>query len=263
MVFTLGGQVTASFGLNKLLREYTDNLNLLISDKCFSAGTLFALGCNKILMTKFASLSPIDPSTTNPLNPAVSFNGQTQVLPLNVEDLAGFKNFIKDEWKIKGQGELSEILLLLSEKVHPLALGKTYRARQQIDSLATKLLEQHRNDENTINKIVKKLSKELGSHDYFMYRKEAQELLGSQIEMNDEEEDMIWSLQDNFSEEMELGKEFNPQLLGNKGVNDFYIKRVLMESENEGDKLIQEGKIMPGKPVFSAVCTKSEWESYN
>ena len=92
-IFTSGGDTLAAFGLNRLFREYTDNLNALVPDKCHSAGTLFVLGCNQILMTKSASLSPIDPSTHNPLNPAVNINGQTQILPLNVEDLAGFKNF--------------------------------------------------------------------------------------------------------------------------------------------------------------------------
>ena len=141
-IFTMGGDTLAAFGLNRLLREHTDNLNALIPDKCHSAGTLFSLGCNEILMTKTASLGPIDPSVNNPLNPAVNINNQIQTLPLSVESVVGFKGLVCEEWGISDDKDMTELLKLLSEKVHPLALGNVYRARQQIETLAKALLKQ-------------------------------------------------------------------------------------------------------------------------
>lgn len=239
-IFTLGGDTLAAFGLNRLFREYTNDLNALIPDKCHSAGTLFALGCNQISMTKPSSLSPIDPSTHNPLNPAVNVNGQIQTLPLNVEDLAGFKNLVKDEWGIKNYHDLSVILKFLSEKVHPLALGHVYRVRQQIELLATALLKQHRKDLRKIKKIVKILSKDLGSHDYLIYRKEAKNLLGNQVATNNaEEERTIRELYDNFAQDMELGKPF---MLDEEvfSKNELYFKIIMVESEDKEAEFTQK-----------------------
>jgi len=78
-LFTLGGDTLAAFGLSRLLREFTSEVGVLIPEKCQSAGTLFALGANQIAMTRAATLSPIDPSISGPLNPVIEINpGQRQ-----------------------------------------------------------------------------------------------------------------------------------------------------------------------------------------
>ena len=213
LVFTLGGDPLAAFGINRLLREYTEELNALIPDKCHSAGTLFALGCNKIFMTKLSSLGPIDPSINDPLNPAININGHVQTLPLSVESVAGFKGLVKDDWGIKKGKDLALILKILTEKVHPLALGRVYRIRQQIEFLATTLLKQHRSDKRRITHIVQKLTKELGSHDYLIYRREARELLGDQVAIAEELGKLIRDLHKDFAQEMDLGKPFDPGII--------------------------------------------------
>ena len=253
LMFTLGGDTLAAFGLNKLLREYTESLAVLVPHICHSAGTLFALGCNQILMTKNSSLGPIDPSVNGPLNPAVNVNGQTQILPLSVESVAGFRGLVKDEWKIQEPSDLSAILKLLAEKVHPLALGNVYRSRQQIELLATTLLKSHRDDNDKIHEIVQKLTKELGSHDYLIFGREARELLGTQIVDDDSIERLIKKLHKDFAEEMELGKPFDSSLVvssippqtdaqGQRILKSIQVglKFAVIESEEKGDSFIQE-----------------------
>src|SRR5436309_13005519 len=56
-LFTTGGDTLAAFGLSRLFREFTRSVNVLIAEKCYSAGTLFALGASKIFMTKAATLT--------------------------------------------------------------------------------------------------------------------------------------------------------------------------------------------------------------
>ncbi len=281
-LFTLGGDTLAAFGLNKLLREYTTNLNVLVPDKCHSAGTLFALGCNQVLMTKTSSLGPIDPSIHRPLNPAVRINNQVQQLPLSVESVAGFKGLVKDEWGIKKQTELSALLKLLSEKVHPLALGDVYRARQQIELLAINLLKLHRQDSNKIHDIVQKLTKELGSHDYLIFRKEATELLGHQVVDDLDLERLIRELHKDFAKDLELGKPFRPNLIlsssgdsGNKSTRTATVelKRVAIESEERGDHFIErktltEVKLQPRPNTVPIMGVQQEdqfsgWETYD
>ena len=100
---------------------------------------------------------------------------------------------------------------VLAERVHPLALGDVARSREQIELLARKLLATHRQDKHSIDKIVSTLTKELGSHDYLISRNEARELLGDSVAPEDSElENLIWELYQDFSNEMSLGRIFDP-----------------------------------------------------
>jgi len=252
-IFTLGGDTLAGFGLARLLREYTDHVSTLIPDKCYSAGTLSALGSNEIIMTKGATLSPIDPSITRPLNPAVQLNPtqNPQLIPLSVESVAGFQSLAYEEWKISGKRELTKIFLSLAEKVHPLALGDVYRVRQQIELLASQLLKQHRCDKKNIIKIVNKLSKELGSHDYLIYRKEAIEILGKQITIDPKTEELVWNLFLDFKAEMDLGNIFDPSIIlaqtqppirnGNpvQRAQNVDLTLAIIENKDEGEKAVK------------------------
>lgn len=210
-IFTHGGDTLAGFGLARLLREYCDYVGVLIPDICHSAGTLFALGANEIVMAKGATLSPIDPSVNGPLNPAVQINPQMppQVVPLSVESVAGYKSLITKEWRTDPR----PLLKLLAEKVHPLALGDVYRSRQQIERLAERLLKQHRKDGRSIRRIIRILSKDLGSHDYMIYPSEAEELLGDQVKRDPVLEDLILALHADFQTDMQLGVPYSAEIL--------------------------------------------------
>jgi hypothetical protein len=158
-LFTHGGDTLTGFGLARLIREYATSVGVLIPDICHSAGTLFSLGADQILMTRGATLSPIDPSIEGPLNPAVQLNPQAppSLVPLSVESVAGYQALISKEWRTNP----APLLRVLAERVHPLALGDVYRIRQQIEMLARRLLEQHRSDEKNIRRIFIRFRKDL------------------------------------------------------------------------------------------------------
>ena len=212
LLFTQGGDTLAAFGLGRLLREFAPEISTLVPEKCHSAGTLFALGSNQIVMTRLATLSPIDPSITGPLNPVVEIQpGQRQLVPVSVESVAGFRDLLTKVWDVKDETSLASAFKILAECVHPLALGDVARVREQIERLARKLLSNHREDAHSINSIVTTLTKGLGTHDYLISRTEARELLGTQIASDDgETEKLIWQLYQDFATEMSLGKPFDP-----------------------------------------------------
>lgn len=214
-LFTLGGDTLAAFGLSRLIREFSKTVGVLVPEKCHSGGTLFALGANEIVMSKAASLSPIDPSITSPLNPAIELiPGQRQLLPVSVESVAGFKGLIQGDWGISKEEHLISAVKMLADRVHPLALGDVFRSRQQIQRLARVLLESHRKDKKRIDQIIKTLVTELGSHDYLISRREARTLLGRQVASDDKQiEDLVWALYEDFALELELGVEYNPQTI--------------------------------------------------
>jgi hypothetical protein len=213
LVFTTGGDTLAAFHLGRLTREFAEEIGVLVPDKCYSAGTLFALGANEIYMTGAGTLSPIDPSIVTPLNPVAEgpMPGQKQVLPVSVESVAGFKSLMKEEWEIKSEDAAVQIFKLLAERVHPLALGDVYRSRQQIERLANQLLTAHRKDKTNVTKIIRTLTRELGSHDYPISRTEARKLLGRQIAADDSDlEKLVWQLFQDYREELALGVPYNP-----------------------------------------------------
>ena len=74
-LYTRGGDTAAAWNIVNLLRQYCDELQVIIPHKAHSAGTLISIGANSIIMTKQATLGPIDPSINTPLNPAIPGNG--------------------------------------------------------------------------------------------------------------------------------------------------------------------------------------------
>lgn len=211
LVFTHGGDTLTGFGLARLIREYADTVGVLVPDVCHSAGTLFALGANEIVMTRGATLSPIDPSIEGPLNPAVQLNPQMppMLVPLSVESVAGYQSLITKEWRT----DKKPLLKVLADRVHPLALGDVYRIRQQIEMLALRLLQQHRSDGRNIKKIIQTLSKGLGSHDYLIYLTEARELLGGQVKTDSALESVIYDLYGDYQKEMQLGVPYDAEMM--------------------------------------------------
>src|SRR5271157_1489685 len=71
LLFTLGGDTLAAYALSRFLRQFSKTIGVLVPHMCLSAGTLFALGADEIVMTRLATLSSIDPSIGGPLNPVV------------------------------------------------------------------------------------------------------------------------------------------------------------------------------------------------
>jgi hypothetical protein len=278
-IFTTGGDTLAAFGLSRLLREFTDSVGALVPEKCYSAGTLFALGANEIFMSKAATLSPIDPSIQSPLGPVVEIQpGQRQLLPVSVESVAGFKTLIKEDWRLNDEATVAAFRIL-AERINPLALGDVYRSRQQIERLARTLLSYHRNDEHNMQKIVEQLTRGLGSHDYLISRMEARELMGEQIAKEDPTlEVMIWELFEDFSSEMRLGQMFDPGMAlhaataaGTQMPVVEEQKVVVVETETAGDEferilqITAVQQMTPAGPVQAAqmAVVRAGWRHYN
>ena len=66
---------------------YCDELIVVIPHKAHSAGTIISLGANEIIMTKQATLSPIDPSLNTSLNPKIN---EVATYPVSVEAVNGY-----------------------------------------------------------------------------------------------------------------------------------------------------------------------------
>lgn len=234
-LYTRGGSTLAAWSLVNLLRQFCDELEVIVPSKAHSAGTLICLGANTVIMTKQATLGPIDTNVNTPLNPHIPGMPENVTFPVSVEAINGYIELVKSEFGVTKSNDLSSILNSLNSKVHPLVLGEVYRARAQIKKLAEKLLNQQikeKKKKKKIKKIIDFLCSESGSHDYTINRKEAKEDLSLNIEKPDMElYKIIKQIFDDIQTELELNSDFDPNIvLGTDTVKQYKNKRALIES---------------------------------
>jgi len=233
LLHTNGGQTLAAWRLINLIRIFCDELEVLIPLKALSAGTLISIGADRVVMTKQAALGPIDPSVNNPLNPIASVGGQSKQVPVSVESVRGYLEAAREELNIKGQPELTSVLLNLTSHIHPLVLGEIFRTRAQIRFLAEKLLPRQVADKEKIKSIIDFLCADSGSHDYTIDRREAAGL-GLNIEKpSDDFYKLLRQIHLSYTRELKLLEPYTPQVfLAGKKVNmpvPFTITRALVE----------------------------------
>lgn len=240
-LYTRGGKTLAAWTILNVILQFCKNFEVIVPSKAHSAGTLICLAAHKIVMTKQATLGPIDPSVNGHLNPTIPGvpPGLGRV-PVNVEAIQGFLDFARQTAGITDQHALSQIFLELSRQVHPLVLGDAYRARSQIRMLSATLLQSRLGNVPAVQKIQEFLCSESGSHDYTINRREAQEL-GLTIEKPDDDlYQIIEAIYRDFSKELMFGLPFDPNVaLGVNSVHDYNLRRCLLESIGSGSNVFQ------------------------
>lgn len=269
-LYTRGGDTAVAWNIVNLLRQYCDKLEVVIPHKAHSAGTLISIGANSIIMTKQATLGPIDPSVNTPLNPPIP-NAPQNNYPVSVEAVKGYLAFAKEELSIKDDMALSNIMIKLSEYVHPLVLGQVYRARAQIKMLAEKLLTNQVNDSTKIKDIISFLCSDSGSHDYTINRREAKNVLGLNVEKPDDElYSIIKEIYDDISDELGFGIPFDPIAVSQINDGAYNVSRALVESIDGGnDAFVTEGVIKKvtvqggiGQPAQQAIQSTKVFEGW-
>lgn len=245
ILYTCGGDTLAAWNIINLFREFCNELEVIVPNKCRSSGTLMALGANSIIMTKQATLGPIDPSIVRPMSPTIPGTNPPRKLSISVESVKGYFSLLKEEFGAKSDEALSAAYTKLSEYIHPLVLGDVYRTQKQIQMLAEKMLRMHGTDKRSIKSIVSFLCSDSGSHDYTINRTEARSL-GLQVESPSQEtynELKAW-----FSDivnELELRTPYDPEKVVGENKNvDYLFKRCLIESVDYGqDAFVSEGEL--------------------
>jgi hypothetical protein len=252
VLYTHGGETLVAWSLVNLIRNFCKDFEVIVPFHCHSAGTLICLGADRIVMTKQATLGPIDPSVNGMLNPKVTINNQEIRVPVNVEFINGFIEMARNDLKIRNDSALASILNNLSNQVHPLSLGEVHRTKAQIQMLARKLLKHQQIPQKKQTEIINFLCKESGSHDYTIYRREAHDELGLTIEKpNDLLYSLIKGIYNDIKIEMELDTPFDLNLMLAQNTSVSYsFHRAIIETNNGGsDIFVSEGNI--SKQVIS------------
>lgn len=266
-LYTRGGDMLAPLRLIKLLKSYSNQIEVIVPYRAHSAGTLIAIGADKIIMGRLGELSPVDPSTGHPFNPENPVNPK-QKMQISVEDLHSYFLLAKEKAGVQDE-QMVEIYKDLVKKIHPLSLGNVYRAARMAKQITKKLLLMHFNsekDKNKIDKIIKEITGDICIHGYPITRDEAKEI-GLNIENADQELGKdIWQLYLNYAEKMELNKKFDPiALLGAQEFTEFNYAGAYIESTNLTDVFNFKGKIRrivkDNRPGIDVKIESSGWEN--
>jgi Serine dehydrogenase proteinase len=208
-----GGEGTVPWRLVTLIREFSDEFNVLVPHHAFSAATLTALGADRVVMHPMGMLGPTDPTATHPFNPPDP-NNPGQVLGISVEDVSSYIGLVKEDVGIQHEDELVQAFNLLARKVHPLALGNVKRATSQSRMMGEKLLTLrpgHEFDSHELTEITQKLTSQLYFHGHPINRTEAREdvRLDFVEDADGKVEEAMWNLYNAYSDEMLLQTPFD------------------------------------------------------
>lgn len=216
LIYSRGGQSDVPWTIVSMFREYSQKgfFSVLIPYKAHSAATAIALGADEIVMTKKAELGPIDITIgSGPYNP-IDVNSSKR-LPISVEDVTGYFSLLKKVGCTKNI-ETMKGFELISNHVHPLALGNVNRLLEETKLVALRLLSTRAEPFNKrVNEeIVKKISSEVYSHSHTISRTEALKYIGLKQVIKAEEIDLsddLWELYNEYKDLFCLEDPFKPE----------------------------------------------------
>ncbi|EIL88461.1 hypothetical protein UU5_17272 [Rhodanobacter sp. 115] len=246
VIYSRGGDLLAGWNIVNLIRQFCDELTVIVPMKAHSTATLIATWClQALMMTKQATLGPIDPSVNGPLNPVAPGPNPMARVPVGVESVSGYFDFVKS-LGVTSEAQIAQLVISLSQQLNPLVLGNVYRSRTQIRMLGKRLLSSHINNGKKVDKILDFLCSESGSHDYTINRREAANELGLKIRKpTDSQYAVIKALHDDYASELKLLTPYDPNvLLGQEPEIEYSVTRGLLESVDGGStRFISRGKL--------------------
>jgi hypothetical protein len=206
-LYSRGGDTSVPWVLVSLLREYCDELEVIIPFRAHSAATMIALGADQIVMGRHAQLGPIDPTIafqeTNQADPSKS-----KMVTIAVEDITSYIKLVKDGVGITDQRELGEAFGRLSSVVSPVTLGTINRQQAYIRMVARKLLGSRKNPPQVAetDRIVEGLISQTYFHQHVINRAEAVRDIGldNVPTIDGALDDKIWSLFLNYERIMAM-----------------------------------------------------------
>ncbi len=204
----LGGVTEASWLIVTMLREFCDELDVIVTEvlavmaasmrlvsiQADSAATLMAIGADKIYMSRAAKLGPIHPAFELPY---LTRDGVCPLPPdLFCEDLGAFTMFLHERGKVTEHTTRASLIARLEERLTPPYRGRLERACSHIRLLERNLLSLHRPslDDRQISAITDVLTENIYLLGHGIGREEAKELGLVVHGLNDHEEEEVWAL---------------------------------------------------------------------
>ena len=162
-----GGSGQASLRMINLLRQHVEYLTVLVPLECASAGTMLALGADRIQMGPLAHLSAVDTSLTHDLSPLDRDNHRVKVSQDELQRAARL---------FQGGRPDDNSYAALFHHVHPLVIGAVDRASALSTRLCIEILSYHMDDAAKAEAISETLNAKYPSHSYPIMLREAKRI---------------------------------------------------------------------------------------
>jgi hypothetical protein len=188
-----GGNGQAALRIVNLLRQYTDELVVLVPLECASAATMLALGADEIQMGPLAYLTAVDTSITHDLSPVDKNN---YLVSVSQDEL----NRVLKLYKAAAGSTDSNPYTSLYQHVHPLVFGAIDRASSLSIKICEEILGYHVEDKKERERISKHLNSAYPSHSYPIMIREAERMGLKVVDMEDELNDVLVDLNALYSE---------------------------------------------------------------
>lgn len=283
LLYTRGGDTNMPWPLINFFRAYAKRVVVLVPFFAHSAGTLICLGADEVLMSKLATLSPIDPSVANQFNPQDPLNPQNR-FAIAVEDVMAYFALAKESG-VKRDEDLGATFRRLAEAVHPLALGNVQRSISMIQQLAEKLIRLHsKAPDDEITELIKRLTTQFYTHNHYINRAEAVALGLPVKSPKAPVEALLLDYYGQLVDDLQLTENFDPSKFiaqahaGAALPAAHRFEQAIIETATTGDTFVIEGRISlqpqqappqmlpPGMappalpPIATFEITRQEWE---
>lgn len=197
LIYSRGGNSVAAWGLVNLIREFTNNFNILIPYRAHSCATSISIGANEIVMTRMAELGPVDPT--------LSISDEGKQVNVSTEDLSSYIEFLKKKFEIKAEKNTIGAFKELTQNIKPLTIGRAYRSYLKAREDTSKILSIHMKDKKKIENITTQLVEKFLAHDHIINRREAKETIGLNVTFaKGELENLMWELFTEYEKHMML-----------------------------------------------------------
>lgn len=234
-----GGDGLVVWRIISILRSKAKKVRALVPHSAFSAATLFCLGCDEIVMGKYANLGPTDPQIS-----VMGKDGSQKNFAF--EDVLAFIKLVRGRFGLSGSNA-KDVINHLFDSVEPFALGFASRSSALSHSVGVKLLQSHSDKKMSwwkAGRISRKLNKSFFNHSHPLNKSEA---IGIGLNVTDPSTvlaDLMWRAHLAFDTEFQNSKPFdvlsnylenNPPLaMGGAtlpyGEYEFTLKFLLIES---------------------------------
>lgn len=197
-----GGDPVLARQLAILLRTYTRQLSIWVLHEVRSAGTLFCLAADELLMCPISALGPIDPQVPGSLSAQgeqarASAWEENRSVPRSIatEEVRLFREMAR-HWFGVGESVEEQLSLLhtFNQRIFPTTLTAFYRADQEMRQAADELLRYHQPDASLRQQISNQLIGGYFSHAHAIHEEEARALHLPVRHAGKEEEDCLWQL---------------------------------------------------------------------
>lgn len=208
LIISNGGDPITAQRIISILRERFEKIAVVVPYVAFSAATVLSFGADEIVMHPYSNLGPVDPQLTVPKNQSIQ--GQPTQLNFSSEDIRNYIDFIRSDVGISDQEHLATAFNALATEIGAINIGISKRGQQLSLTLSERMLETHMDDKSKAASIARSLNSDYYHHGYAVGRKEAKELGLSIVDPNPEEERVLWAIWEDFCEEMQCNRPFDP-----------------------------------------------------